>query len=80
MSNDQELAATRANAAASTPATPARPAADARALVPRVDVLEDDAGITLLGQATPQHGPGQLTRPGRRHRRGRPRVPRQRSA
>ncbi|MDE2092787.1 MAG: Hsp20/alpha crystallin family protein [Burkholderiales bacterium] len=48
MSNDKELTARRDTTVAQAQQTPARAAQDMRALVPRVDVLEDDAGITLL--------------------------------
>ena len=48
MSNDKELTAARDAALAQAQQTPARTSQDMRALVPRVDVLEDDAGITLL--------------------------------
>ena len=48
MSNDKELATSRDTAVAQAQQTPSRTSQDMRALVPRVDVLEDDAGITLL--------------------------------
>ena len=48
MSNDKELTAARDTAVAQAQQTPGRTAQDMRALVPRVDVLEDDAGLTLL--------------------------------
>lgn len=48
MSNDKELTATRDASVAQAPQTPARAVQDTRALLPRVDVLEDDGGITLL--------------------------------
>ena len=47
MSNDKELTTTTANTAAPT-SSEAGASRDARALLPRVDVLEDAGGITLL--------------------------------
>ena len=51
MSNDKELTTTAANTAARTSSevgAASRDTRDTRALLPRVDVLEDAAGITLL--------------------------------
>jgi HSP20 family molecular chaperone IbpA len=49
MSNEVQTTPNTPNTAASTPARqPAKQPHDERVLVPRVDVLEDPAGITLL--------------------------------
>ena len=50
MSNDKNLSTSTTGAVASDSAarTPARAEKDTRSLLPRVDVLEDAAGITLL--------------------------------
>ena len=45
MNKDKELTTTPST---TTPATPRDAAADTRFVVPRVDVLEDETGITLL--------------------------------
>ena len=46
--NELQTAASAQNPAATTSAKPGADAAAPRALVPRVDVFEDDTGITLL--------------------------------
>ena len=50
MSNDKELAPTRSSEATATAEakSPASSAPDSRFIVPRVDVIEDENGITLL--------------------------------
>ena len=48
MSKDQELTTTQGNTAPANTARASGTASDTRFVVPRVDVLEDDSGITLL--------------------------------
>ena len=48
MSKEQELTTTQAGTTPSTTSNASGAASDSRFVVPRVDVLEDEAGITLL--------------------------------
>ena len=48
MSKEQELTTTRAGTTPTTATSAATAPSDTRFVVPRVDVLEDDSGITLL--------------------------------